>query len=106
MADVSWFSPAGTAVDWQTIFHSLTCLLGTSGLDDPAARPVLIMLHAGGQPQKFVIPPIARSLDWRLFINTAAPPPSDIYPNADGPRPPLGHTMLLDHHTLRCYVAR
>ncbi|MBN1851067.1 MAG: glycogen debranching protein GlgX [Pirellulales bacterium] len=106
LADVSWFGSEGTSVNWHKASQSLVCLLGTSGVDDPAARPVLILLHAGQHPQKFIIPAIARSLSWRLFIDTAAPSPGDIYPDADGPPPPFGFAMLLDHHTLRCYVAK
>lgn len=105
LADVAWFSPDGLPVDWAKTFHSLICLLGTSGLDDPSARTMLVMLHSGGQPQKFVIPKEACSIPWRLFVDTAATSPGDIYPDADGPAPPLGNEVLLDHHSLRCYVA-
>jgi len=42
-------------------------------------------------------------LAWRLFVDTAAAAPGDVYPEADGP-PPQG-TLLLEHHSLRCYIA-
>ena len=105
LPDVRWFDALGTPIKWETAFSSLTCLLGTTGLDDPDARAMLILLHAGGRPQKFTVPPEAQAIGWRLFIDTATPTPGDIYPDADGPPPPLGFTMLLNHHTLRCYVA-
>ena len=38
------------------------------------------------------------------FIDTAAEPPGDIYPEADGPMLEE-HPDVLDGHTLRCYVA-
>ena len=73
LADAAWYSPDGKPVDWQKTFHSLTCVLGTSGVDDPAARAMLIMLHAGGRPQKFVIPPAAQSI--RGGSSSIRPPP-------------------------------
>ncbi|MCC7475861.1 MAG: glycogen debranching protein GlgX [Pirellulales bacterium] len=104
LPDVSWFNPNGTAVDWSVVGSSLTCVLGTSGVSDPAARAILIMLHCGPQPHEFIQPRNTTNLPWRLFIDTAAESPDDIYPDADGP--PLGpEPVLLDPQTLRCYVA-
>jgi glycogen operon protein len=104
LPDVSWFNPDGKVVNWNTVGSSLTCVFGTTGVNDPAARAVLIMLHSGSQPQEFTPPPAAANLKWRLFIDTAAQSPGDIYPDADGP--PLGRDpVLLDAKTLRCYVA-
>ncbi len=104
MPDVSWFNPDGSPVNWSTPGSSLTSVFGTSGVTDPAARAVMIMLHSGSQPYQFVVPPDASSYTWRLFIDTAAEMPDDIYPEADGPA--LGKDpVVLDSHTLRCYVA-
>jgi glycogen operon protein len=104
LPDVSWFNPDGKPVEWSEVGSSLTSVFGTSGLSDPSARPVMVMLHSGNSPQEFVAPPSARSLKWRLFIDTAAASPDDIYPDADGPQ--LGaEPVLLDAKTLRCYVA-
>ncbi len=104
MPDVSWFNPDGKPVEWSAVGSSLTSVFGTSGVADPAARAVLVMLHSGAQPQEFTPPPAAASINWRLFIDTAAEMPDDIYPEADGPA--LGRDpVLLDSHTLRCYVA-
>jgi isoamylase len=104
LPDVSWYCPSGQPVDWQAHTPSLTSVFGTSGLDDPAARPVMVMLHAGQQPYPFHVPPAVAQLPWRLLVDTAAEAPADIYPKADGPAPGKG-PVLLDHHTLRCYVA-
>ncbi|MFO0789803.1 MAG: glycogen debranching protein GlgX [Pirellulales bacterium] len=104
LPDVSWYNPDGSPVNWSVVGSSLTCVFGTSGLTDPAARAVLIMLHSGASPQQFVAPPAVVNLNWRQFIDTAAAPPDDIHPAADGP--PLGRTpVTLQSHTLRCYVA-
>jgi len=104
LPDVSWYGPHGKTVDWHATGTSLTSVFGTSGIEDPAARPVMIMMHAGGQPQSFVVPHAVASIPWRLFIDTAAEPPHDVFPGADGP-PPGRDSVILDSHTLRCYVA-
>jgi glycogen operon protein len=105
LPDVSWFGTDGRPIHWERSFHSLTCLLGTGGTDDRAAREVMILLHAGSAPHRFALPMIARDLAWRLLVDTAAESPDDIHPGADGPPFPAGGTVLMDHHTLRCYVA-
>jgi glycogen operon protein len=104
LPDVSWYGPNGKPIEWHANGPSLTSVFGTSGLDDPSARAVMIMLHAGSQPQRFVIPPPAANLTWRQFIDTSAESPHDVYPDADGPM--LGKVpVTLNHHTLHCYVA-
>ena len=90
LPDVSWYGPDGKPVDWHSHSPSLTSVFGTSGLDEPAARPVMVMLHAGREPHRFHVPPAVAGLDWRLFVDTAAEPPGDVYPNADGPPPGNG----------------
>jgi isoamylase len=104
LPDVSWYGPDGKAPDWSSPLPSLTCVLGTSGIDDPAARAVMLMLHAGHEPQAFVIPKLAAKLSWRLLVDTAAEPPADVFVQADGPSPD-GTPILLEHHSLQCYVA-
>ena len=64
------------------------------------------MLHAGAEPCKFVIPKIARPYSWRLFVNTAAPTPRDIYPDLQGPPSPGDGMVLVEGRSLICYVAR
>jgi glycogen operon protein len=105
LPDVSWFGPDGQPVDWSGGGRSLVCVLGTAGLDDPAARYLLILLHAGGDAQEFVIPTNVRRLPWRMFVDTAADAPHDIYPAVNGPPLPPGGRVKLVHHSLRCYVA-
>ncbi|MEM6329666.1 MAG: glycogen debranching protein GlgX [Planctomycetota bacterium] len=103
--DVSWYGVDGKAIDWRHTYHSLACIFGAAWLSDPAARHVMILMHSGGQPQQFAVPEPARAANWRLFIDTAAAAPGDIYPEQDGP--PLDPTapISLDHHALHCYVA-
>ena len=103
LPDVNWFGAAGEAIDWVNPGHSLVCLFGASGLDQPTARHVLLMAHSGAAPQEFVIPPVAAHIPWRLFVDTATPTPADIFPLLDGPAPLDGATTLA-HHSLKCYV--
>jgi glycogen operon protein len=105
LPDVTWFGADGHSCDWNAANHSLVCLLGTSSVDDPAARPVLLLFHSGSQPRKFVLPELARLYPWRLLVNTAAASPNDIYPDADGPPPPADGILRLIHHSMMCFVA-
>jgi isoamylase len=104
LPDVSWYAPNGKPIDWNHTNQSLTCVLGTGGIDDPAARHVMLMTHAGGEPQEMAVPAAAASLPWRLFVDTAAEPPGDVFPQADGP-PPARQPMRFEGHSMRCYVA-
>jgi isoamylase len=104
LPDVSWYAPDGKLIDWNHTNQSLTCVLGTSGIDDPAARHVMLMVHAADEPHEVVVPAAAAGLPWRLLVDTAADPPGDVYPQADGPPPDHG-PMRLEGHSLRCYVA-
>jgi isoamylase len=104
LPDVSWYGPDGKPIDWNANGPSLTSIFGTAGLSDPAARAVMFMLHADNEPREFKMPAAAAGQKWRLFIDTAAEPPGDIYPEANGPVLEE-HPEVLDGHTLRCYVA-
>jgi glycogen operon protein len=103
LPDVSWYGADGRAIDWHHVNHSLVSVFGTSGLDDQAARPVMIMMHSWHDSAQFAVPAVAASIPWRLFIDTAAESPEDIYPEADGPPPERGLITMVGY-SLRCYV--
>ena len=105
LADVSWYSPNGKPLDWDKPSQAFICVFGTAGLDDPAARPVMILMHSGPDTQQFVIPATVQKLPWRQFIDTSAEMPHDIYPAINGPKLPTHGRLSLIHHTLMCYVA-
>jgi isoamylase len=87
-ADVSWYSPLGTAVDWHAQDHPITCLLAAPlETDDPLkiGREVMLLFNSGGSECRFLIPTIAKGKQWRVFIDTARPSPNDIFPKLDGP---------------------
>ena len=102
---MSWFGADGQPVNWTAPSRSLACALGTAGLDDPAARYLLILLHAGSDSQEFVIPANIRRLPWRLFVDTAAEAPGDVFPEVNGPPLPANARLRLLQHSMRVYVA-
>ena len=105
LPDVSWYNPAGEVMDWTQASHSMICVFSTTGLDTPIARNVMLLMHPGPSDQKFQIPAELRRLSWKLFIDTSAAAPRDIYPQADGPALPARGSLILNHHTTMCYVA-
>jgi glycogen operon protein len=108
LPDLSWYSPLGTAVDWYGHDLALTCLLkAPEPHQDPEGlgRSVLLLVNATHEPREFIIPPVARGLPWRQFIDTAEPSPYDIYPQADGPRLPETGRLTVPYRSLTCFVA-
>jgi glycogen operon protein len=106
--DVCWHTADGGPVDWSANYSSLTCLFGATP-DDPEtldSHHVLVLCHAGHEPRQFVLPEIARGVAWRMFIDTAADTPEDIYPEIDGPPPPESNIIDLEDHSLVCFVAK
>ncbi len=105
LPDVSWYGPNGLLSDWSPGSSSLTCLMGRV-LDydgERAGRDVLVLIHAGAEPQDFVIPTPALRIPWRLLADTSADPPHDIFPDQDGPSPPANGRLRLEGRTLMCF---
>ena len=107
LPDVSWYSALGTAVDWNGADQTLICLLKAPNAADSDLPPrdVLLLVNASGAPREFIIPPVAKGTDWRLFVDTAADSPNDVYPNFDGPPPPRSRRLTLSYRSLCCFVA-
>jgi glycogen operon protein len=102
LPDVSWFSAEGRHFDWNQNDHSLVCLFGAPKAGSTAGHNVLLICHGGMSPRNFLLPPVAREQSWRLFVDTSAASPKDIFPNCDGP-PPRGKLQLVER-SLVCYV--
>ena len=108
LPDVSWFNADGGHVDWNRDEHSLVCLMGAAACTGPAklaSRHVLLLFNAGWTPRTFLLPPPARGIEWRLFIDTGADSPLDIYPAVNGPVPPIHGQINLVDRSLVCYVS-
>lgn len=107
-ADVSWFNPLGTAIDWNHDEHPIICLLAAPDkADDPKeiGRDVLLLINSSGQGCRFMVPAIAKSKNWRLFADTSAESPKDIYANMDGPALSKSASHTLPHKSMAVYVA-
>ena len=107
LPDVTWFGPSGGQVEWSGDSRSLMCLWGAAPPEDPQSpnHHILLLFHAGTDSRHFVFPPIARNIDWRLFLNTAAESPDDIFPELNGPEPVSG-VVTMDARSMAVYVAR
>ncbi len=111
LPDVSWFSALGTAVDWGGDDLTLICLLKATEPEEvaagqPAGRDVLLLVNATTLAREFIMPPLAKTTPWQLFVDTAAPSPRDVFPDDDGPPPPTSGRLMLPPRSLLCYVAR
>ncbi len=105
--DVSWYSALGAAVDWHGDDNTLICHLASPSREhdpDDKGRDVLMMLNASPHPRQFILPPLAKGTRWRLFVDTAAESPHDVYPQMDGPSPSRSRRQTLPDRSLRCYV--
>ena len=86
----------------------MTCLLQAPGVvQDPEgqARKMLILLNSAPESCKFIIPPVAKGINWRLLLDTSAPAPGDVYPDADGPALPKLGKLELEGRSTCCFVA-
>ena len=106
--DVNWYNNLGTAVDWDSGDSMLTCLFAAPSKDtDPEqiGRDVLLLMNGSASPQQFILPPVAKGTSWRMFVDTAATSPSDVYPDLNGPRPPAAGKFVMPERSVRIYVA-
>jgi isoamylase len=108
LPDVSWYSAYGTAVDWHGGDMALCCLLKAPEPDqDPEGRgrSILLLVNATPDAREFIVPPVAKGIPWRQFVNTSEASPYDIYPQCDGPRLPESGRLSVPYRSLCCYVA-
>jgi glycogen operon protein len=104
LPDVSWYSALGTAVDWGEGDPAFIALL-SAPTADAHARDVMLLANGSADRREFILPPVAKGTSWRLFIDTCAAPPKDVYPKFDGPKPPRSRRLVLPYRSVCCYVA-
>ena len=108
LPDVSWYAADGGPVDWAGP-SALICLLTRPTMDEQStanACELLFLLNSTSDLQDFVLPAVARSFRWRMFVDTAAKPPGDIFPAGDGPPLDSKHCHSLVYRSSRVYVAQ
>ncbi len=106
--DVSWFNPSGLPATWDSPENCLTCWLAKpAAIDDPMnlGRDILLFFNASPETKTFHFPEHSRGMSWRLFIDTAADSPHDIYPELDGPFPPANRQVTVRFRSMQAYVA-
>ena len=72
----------------------------------PPNHHVLLFIHTGTDARHFIVPAPARNLAWRLFLNTAADSPDNIYPSLDGPPETANGVVTLESRSMAVYLAR
>jgi glycogen operon protein len=65
----------------------------------------LMMFHGGWESKDFYFPAVCQNFSWRLFIDTAADSPNDIFPDRTGPKPNLNTSLRFLPHAMRVYLA-
>jgi glycogen operon protein len=71
-----------------------------------AGRDLLMFFNSTGQTRSYKMPEVGRGMRWKLFIDTAAVPPQDIYPKANGPLSPADRVIEMPHHSLKLFVSQ
>ena len=108
LPDVSWFTAQRRAGGLVGRFAEPGLPVGGGAAGSAASPPnhhVLMLFHAGTEARHFILPPLARGIAWRLFVNTAAESPADIYPALDGPPPPSNDIITVPARSLMVFVA-
>lgn len=106
--DVSWFQPNGTPANWDSSNGTVLCWLAKPAVyDDPeeAGRDVLILFNPSSDTHLFQLPEQTRGQRWRLFVDTSAISPGDVYPNLDGPESPANRQVSMPYRSTKVFVS-
>ncbi len=108
LPDASWFSPEGHPMAWETHDSSLIAVLGGAVPPESTLAPgddLLLLFHPGPEDRTFTVPESMRRFTWRMFLDTAADPPEDLWPLYDGPSVPQDGLIRMTARSLRVYVS-
>ena len=95
-------------MDWNNSDEGIICVLTAPPQPDPmkpSPRHIMMLFHNRVARREFSIPPEVRHLSWRLFVDTAAESPRDIFPSGDGPAVPAGGSLQLVERSMLVFVA-
>ena len=108
LSDIAWFAPDGGNIDWSSQSNLLTVFLSGDARPGEHAGLHHFLIFLNGTPEiaRFAFPSASRpdTLSWRLFVDTAAEPPKDIYPNFDGPMPLPGMNVTLESRSMQIFA--
>ncbi|MBN2320117.1 MAG: glycogen debranching protein GlgX [Acidobacteria bacterium] len=108
LPDVSWYGDSGAPVNWNIDDEGIICVLTALPRSDLSKRPnqnTMMLFHKGADRREFCIPTEARHIEWRLFVDTAAESPRDIFPPGDGPLL-QNECRILQGRSMVVYTAR
>ena len=108
LPDVSWFNALGNPV--RLAFPRFGLHLPVKPPRPNTIQPALaampcMLVNPTIESREFILPPVAKGIPWRLFVDTAEASPDDIYPDQDGPQVPKNGRLTLPYRSLCCYVA-
>ncbi len=108
LLDIGWFAPDGGSADWNFQSNLLSVILSADARpgEHSGCHHFLFFLNGTPEPARFQFPAETRSdeLSWRLFVDTAAKPPNDIYPDFDGPAPLPGTSIALLPRSMQIFA--
>jgi glycogen operon protein len=64
-----------------------------------------MMFHGGWESRDFCFPAVCQNFNWRLFIDTAADEPNELFTDGSGPRPNLKVPLKFIPHSMRVFIA-
>ncbi|MDR2762681.1 MAG: glycogen debranching protein GlgX [Planctomycetaceae bacterium] len=109
LPDISWYGAQGGAVAWNVAMdRSLTCLLSAipPTVEHEGSRyHILMMSHGGWESRDFYFPAVCQNFDWRLFIDTGAEEPNELFTDGNGPKPNLKVPLKFIPHSMRVFLA-
>lgn len=106
--DVAWYAPDGNDLDWrQAELAMMVYISAPPKVEDPEGdgRDLLMMFNSTGEAREFTMPAVARGMNWTKFVDTAAEPPLDIFPQLNGPKPLANRHVRLLPHALKVFVS-
>ena len=105
--DIGWFSPDGRNVDWNSSANQLGILISGDARpgEHPGSHHFFLFLNGTPEEASFTFPELSfpDEITWRLFVDTGAPSPNDIYPEFDGPSHLPGIKVTLLPRSMKIY---
>jgi len=92
--EIQWFGPFGEAADWDGPTRALGCLIRRQSGQHGQGHGLCLLFNASTAAVEFQLRGM-EAVAWQTLINTANPPPNDIYPAGDGPSIRAGQAFRL-----------